>query len=81
MAMLVREGEVMWEGGDRAGVGMVGNVAYGHVGEGGGGAVGSGDRAGVKMVRNTAYGHVGKGVGASGDASVVNEEELVTWSM
>ena len=52
--MLVRDGEVMWEGGDRAGVGMVGNVAYGHVGEGGGGAVGSGYRAGVKMVRNTA---------------------------
>ena len=28
---------------------MVGNVAYGHVGEGGGGAVGSGNRAGVEI--------------------------------
>ena len=48
--------------GDRAGVEM---VAYGHVGEGGGGGVGSGDRAGVEMVGNVAYGHVGEGGGGA----------------
>ena len=40
------------------------NTAYGHVGVGGGGGVGSGDRAGVEMMRNVAYGHVGAGGGA-----------------
>ena len=61
----------------RAGVEMVGNVAYGHVGEGGGGGVGSGDRAGVEMVGNVAYGHVGEGGGgAVGSGDRVGEEMM-----
>ena len=50
------------------------NTAYGHVGVGGGGGVGSGDRAGVEMMRNVAYGHVGEGGGGgvgSGDRAGV----------
>ena len=63
--------------GDRADVEIMGIVAYGHVGEGGGGAVGSGDRADVEMVGNVAYGHVGKGGGGAVGSEDRTDVEMV----